>query len=408
MSGIRSLFVMAAALLMTFMITVPTFAVDGPPAPSPNPTIERMWVRCPAASARVGDTVRVYVRGTPGARATFDVAHVQNGIPMSEAQPGQYVGSFMVPNISADHLHVRAHLWLGGQDARMGADVAMANPPISPQADGDEAQLGPAPGATNPSTQPPAGGYAGVPPSGNANVDMPPGDPNAPPVNGAPGPNDANAQPGYGSPPQNGYGTPPPPGYGAPPVDPNRSAAPDDEVEPPGDQGPAPDAPTPYTPTPNGPPPPAAPGYGNPPPGYGTPPPATPGYGAPPYGASPTVPPGYRPPASAYPMELFINVLSPNASQRVGSDFAVTGCTLPYAQVQVFAHLEQSIIPGVITIGKERQHAVAMADANGNFSVPMHWTAGGNSIRLRVIAIDPHTSRSRIVEFSVGRRRRDQ
>lgn len=102
--------------------------------------------------------------------------------------------------------------------------------------------------------------------------------------------------------------------------------------------------------------------------------------------------------------QLYVSVTSPATGEKVSHDFAVTGTTTPYAQVEVVAHLQQSIIPGVIGIGTQRQRATGVADANGAFSIPMHLSANGNNLSLRVVASDSRSQQSRTVEFTVGYR----
>ncbi len=125
----------------------------------------------------------------------------------------------------------------------------------------------------------------------------------------------------------------------------------------------------------------------------------TPGY---PYG-----PTGYNP---GYPYgqqgQVYIRVTAPVPGQAIGNDFTVTGNTLPYAQVQVTARLQQQLVPGWINIGTQQQSASGVADAYGNFAIPVHFNSpslgSGRNVNLKVVATDPRTAATREVEYNIA------
>jgi hypothetical protein len=265
---------------------------------------------------------------------------------MREAAPGVYEASVKVPaSAGTDRLHATAHLQIDGMQSDRSADLMLngvAQTPTAPPTDETSDGQGGMGGA--PGQEPPV--VAQAPPSENT---------------------DPSSTPGYGNPPnQPGYGNQGPAGN-YPPTYGNSGNYPN--------QGPSGN----YPPT-----------YGN----TGNPP----TYGDPAYGSYPQTGRRHRD-----QNQLFINVTSPAVGQPVNGDFAITGKTLPYAQVKVEARLSATLIPGIITIGTQRQHATGVADGNGNFMVPMHLSASGNNIVLRVVAFDPQTAQSRLVEFTVGR-----
>ncbi len=61
---------------------------------APAPTINSVLTRNELGQVQPGDTVTVFMQGTPGATASFSILGVENNVPMQETRPGQYEGSF--------------------------------------------------------------------------------------------------------------------------------------------------------------------------------------------------------------------------------------------------------------------------------------------------------------------------
>ncbi len=58
-----------------------------------------------------GDTVQITLRGEPGGTATFDVGNYATGLSMTEASPGVYVGSYMIPTgVNLSNVQITGHL----------------------------------------------------------------------------------------------------------------------------------------------------------------------------------------------------------------------------------------------------------------------------------------------------------
>lgn len=75
---------------------------------------------------RVGETLTVELRGTPGGVATFDIFNVASGIPMTEVASGVYRGTFTVrAGDNVVNAAVFGHLRVGGQERVIQAGVPL-------------------------------------------------------------------------------------------------------------------------------------------------------------------------------------------------------------------------------------------------------------------------------------------
>jgi hypothetical protein len=95
---------------------------------------------------RAGDSFTVSMTGTPGAKATFDIADVVAGQPMNEVSPGSYEGSFRIPDrFNVAEVPIYGRLTLGTESApRAEAPQRLSSATLPPQIP----EVAPRPGET--------------------------------------------------------------------------------------------------------------------------------------------------------------------------------------------------------------------------------------------------------------------
>jgi len=98
------------------------------------------------APLRVGDTLTVRMRGTPGGQASFTIEGITGTIPMTERQNGMYVGRYTIgAPFSVQNARIFVTLNVGGQIASALAPVSIS---VIGSAGAAVAILSPAPGAS--------------------------------------------------------------------------------------------------------------------------------------------------------------------------------------------------------------------------------------------------------------------
>lgn len=65
---------------------------------APAPTINSVLTRNELGQVQPGDTVTVFMQGTPGAAASFSILGIADNLAMQETRPGQYEGSYTFRN----------------------------------------------------------------------------------------------------------------------------------------------------------------------------------------------------------------------------------------------------------------------------------------------------------------------
>jgi hypothetical protein len=140
--------------MASLRLALATLAVAALCAVSPGPARAQVWsptggyapyaysTRPVIADVRIqdnngyitgGDTVSVFMRGTPGGAARFDVSGGASGVAMSEVQPGFYQGTFGVPSTSGTRrVKVTAHLAANGAEARRSTTATIGYSPYRP------------------------------------------------------------------------------------------------------------------------------------------------------------------------------------------------------------------------------------------------------------------------------------
>ncbi len=125
-------------------VTVATQALAGspppvaspprPPVPAPAPLAIERFIVTPVARIEPGAELRFAAVGTPGARASFTIDAVVQGVPMQEVRPGRYEGAYTIRRNDnfPPSLNIVASLEANGQIIRSRLNQALlvdARPP---------------------------------------------------------------------------------------------------------------------------------------------------------------------------------------------------------------------------------------------------------------------------------------
>lgn len=104
------------------------------PVPAPAPLAIERFIVTPVARIEPGAELRFAVIGTPGARASFTIDAVVQGVPMQEVRPGRYEGAYTIRRNDnfPPSLNIVASLEANGQIIRSRLNQALlvdARPP---------------------------------------------------------------------------------------------------------------------------------------------------------------------------------------------------------------------------------------------------------------------------------------
>ncbi len=118
-----------------------TFAANAMASSTPadTPAIESLTLSA-NRPLHAGENLDVTLRGTPGARAWFDVGTVVSRVPMRETAPGVYTGRFTIdPGVNFTSLPVFGHLAAGGVEAPRAESQTLVSASTIPPTIGDVA-----------------------------------------------------------------------------------------------------------------------------------------------------------------------------------------------------------------------------------------------------------------------------
>jgi hypothetical protein len=95
---------------------------------------------------KAGDSFSVTMTGTPGGKASFDIADLVQGVPMSESTAGTYAGTFRIPDrFNVTEVPIYGRLTLGAESApRVEAPQRLSSATVPPQIP----EVAPRPGET--------------------------------------------------------------------------------------------------------------------------------------------------------------------------------------------------------------------------------------------------------------------
>ncbi|HET9392288.1 MAG TPA: copper amine oxidase N-terminal domain-containing protein [Candidatus Rubrimentiphilum sp.] len=96
------------------------------------------------------------------------------------------------------------------------------------------------------------------------------------------------------------------------------------------------------------------------------------------------------PPPNGNPATNVINRLNPAPNTHVGGTFTLSGHTRPGSAVHVVVTATASVLGGVIGVATGTNNYDAVANASGNFSVPVSINAvSGGSLRIAITSTSP-------------------